>query len=339
MNIIVLPPYYEGTSFEEIAKAFTIATKSIPDNFEFISYKVLENNLEHNSLDDDRFIYGQLGILREVTNIIVKDEPLNLLFMDAFNPGLDLVKYFHEKHSIDVKYAALVHGGTYLSDDLYDFPWLRHYEEAWFSTYDILYVSSDYSYSRLPDNYKKKARVFPWGMDAFTPIVSKKDIDVIFPHRLDRDKGADFLLDVADAMPNIHFAITIPSKNAVAGNHYYDRAITCKNVSVIVGESNDQHVRTLGRAKIVFSNSRQELYGYSIMKSVLSNCLPVLPKDQCYPDFFPEKYMYTSIDGACELIQKYMENYQDEIYSSEFKTLKEKVNMHSFKDLLQDFIK
>lgn len=56
MNVIVLPPYYEGTSFEEIANAFAISSKSIPEPIEFIRHKVLENNLEHKSLDDDRFI-------------------------------------------------------------------------------------------------------------------------------------------------------------------------------------------------------------------------------------------------------------------------------------------
>ncbi len=339
MNVIVLPPFYDGTSFQEISSAFKKAAKGVDLPVKFIQRAPLKNTLTHNSLDDDRYVRGQADLLRKLVTIRPgDDEDLKILFMDAFNPGLDLIRYYHEQQSVNAKYAALVHGGTYLADDLYDFPWLINFENAWFKTYDHLYVSSHYSKTKLSPEFQDKARVFPWGMDAFKPVAPYvKDIDVIFPHRLDRDKGADLLIEVAKALPGIGFTISIPSISATENNPYYSEAVQLPNVCFAIGEDNASHYKTLSRAKVVFSNSKQELYGYSVMKSVLSDCLPVLPNDQCYPDYFSKDYIYGDKSAACDMIVDFVAHHAAETKKSAFMALKKEIRGHSFKNVLTDF--
>jgi hypothetical protein len=54
-NIIVIPPFYEGTSFEDIVNGLSevVKKKSLP--IEFIgNKKALKNNLAGDFLDDER---------------------------------------------------------------------------------------------------------------------------------------------------------------------------------------------------------------------------------------------------------------------------------------------
>lgn len=337
-NIIVLPTLYEGTSFHEIATAFKLVAKDLRREVRFIGGSVVQNELPHNMLDDQKYIDGQIDVLQRMTmpETLYADES-KILFLDAFFPGLDLIRYYHQQRGHEVTYGALIHGGTHLSNDLYDFPWLEGYENAWFNTYDVLYTSSMYSRSKLTDVFQKKARAFPWGMDAFTPKVTEKQIDVIFPHRLDRDKGADLLLWIAKSMPDVEFVITAPSSVSFTNNLYYDQARSLTNIKFLVGEDDQTHAQTLGRSKIVFSNSKQELYGYSVMKAVLSGCIPVLPNDQCYPEYFPAKYIYQDKQQACNLIRYYLENHQQESNQPTYQALQNKIRGHTFKQILDDF--
>ena len=291
-------------------------------------------------MDDHQYISGQLESLGELLKLDVpRGSRLNLLFLDAFNPGLDLIRYAHEKRGINVRYSALVHGGTYLSDDLYDFPWLSPYENSWFKTYDRLYVSSSYSKSKLSREFQDKAKIFPWGLDAFTAQpASKRDVDVIFPHRLDRDKGAHALAGLAESLPNKLFLVTVPSFQSLVGNPYYDQCRKIANIEYVVSEDDEGHAKTLGRAKVVFSNSKQELYGYSVMKAVLSGAVPVLPKDQCYPDFFPVEYMYDDLGAARNMIDKFTSNYQEDVADLKLEKVRENIRSHSFVQLVQNFL-
>lgn len=338
--VVVLSPYYEGTSFDEISRALQKAAESYSGSVTFIKQPPIKNTLTHNNLDDESYISGQIHMLGRILEYTPEsDEEVKFIFLDAFNPGLDLIKYSHQKKGITAKYTALLHGGTYLSDDLYDFPWLKKYEDAWFNTYDALYVSSPYSRSQLTPEFRSKARVFPWGLDAFVerPAIIK-EIDVIFPHRLDRDKGADEFFSLAKQFPNKVFAITVSSQEALKGNPYIDIARKIQNVCFHVEQNDEEHTKTLGKAKVVFSNAKQELYGYSIMKSVLSGCIPVLPNRQCYPDYFPQNYLYADFKMACEMVDKYTSDYDAESRSAPLTDTKQQIREHSFKALLNDVL-
>ena len=101
-------------------------------------------------------------------------------------------------------------------DDLYDYSWLKHFESGWFDINDVLYAPSYYLKNCCPKDFKKKVKITPWGLDNFTPKKSvEKKWDVIFPHRLQKDKGVDRLIEISQICTDVEFLITTPQKEVL----------------------------------------------------------------------------------------------------------------------------
>ncbi len=335
-NFIVIPPFYSGTSFEEIYNALRVAVSKTNLPIEFIGYtKPIKNNfVPKGFLDDDSYVYGQVEILRKLTK---QPNISKLLFLDFFNPGLDLIRYLFELRKVTPKLGSLLYGGTFLSDDLYSWPWLKNYETAWFETYDVVYVSSKFLYQSSPVIYQKKLKVFPLGMDAFNPTKSShkiKKYDVVFPHRLDDDKGISDFIHIASNMPNTAFVVTSPKrKQMLEQNKYYKQIEKISNITVKFEQDSSEYKKILSEAKIILSCAKQENFGYSVMKAVISGCIPVLPNKLCYPEFFNDEFLYSDLDQAIKLINKYLEQDSD----SKLKNVVDNIKEFSFIPLLKDF--
>ncbi len=68
-NIIVVPPYYKGTSFEDIVNSLSAAKKKINCNVEFYGFAKdpLDNTISsENILDDSRFINGHWEVIKSI---------------------------------------------------------------------------------------------------------------------------------------------------------------------------------------------------------------------------------------------------------------------------------
>lgn len=335
-NFIVVPPFYSGTSFEEIYNALKVAVSKTNLPIKFIGYiKPIKNNLvPKDFLDDDSYVYGQVEILRKLTK---QPNISKLLFLDFFNPGLDLIRYLFELRKIIPKLGSILYGGTFLSDDLYSWSWLKNYEAAWFETYDVVYVSSEFLYQSSPILYQRKLKVFPLGMDAFTPTKPThkiKKYDVVFPHRLDDDKGISDFMHIVSNMPNTTFVVTSPKrKQMLEQNKYYKQIEKISNITVKYEQNSSAHKKILSESKIVLSCAKQENFGYSVMKAVISGCIPVLPNKLCYPEFFSDEFLYSDINQAIKLIHKYLE--QD--FNENLKKITNSIKEYSFMPLLKDF--
>jgi len=340
-NIIAIPPYYEGTSLQDIANGFKVAVKNNYLPIEFLeATKPLKNNLKGDLLDDERYIIGQQRLIKN----LIKFGPFSkIMFLDFFNPGFDLIRYFHEQQGYKCKYGALLHGGSFLKNDLYSWNWLKNFELAWFNAYDQIYVPSYFLANSIPGIFRKKIRIFPWGLDSFEVLEkdSNKTIDVIFPHRLNKDKGIDDFLKIVRRMPNIRFCITTPQTEVILKNNYYFKKLSkYKNITFLFGQSADEHKCTLLNSKIVLSCAKQENFGYAVIKATASGCIPILPNRLCYPEFFDKRFLYNNIIEAISLIKFYIseQNIKDvtQINKKLLKLRKELKNF-SFTNLLNDF--
>lgn len=336
-NIIVIPPYYEGTSFQDIVESLKEASKKISLPIKFIGYdSPLKNNFNDEFLDDKKYVIGQSLLLKKIINI----GPVSkILFLDFFNPGIDLIKYFHEQQKYNCKYSVLLHGGSFLKHDLYPFGWIKHFELGWFEIYDIVYTPSNFLATALPRKLQEKTKVFPWGLDNFMEQKYKnaKTIDVIFPHRINSDKGIEDLINIISKMPDVKFVITSPqNKNAFRKNCYYKSINNYKNAVFLFGQSEKEHIKTLSKAKVVLSCAKQENFGYAVMKAVLSGCIPVLPNRLCYPEFFDDAFLYNNVKGAVDKIYSYLNQDMNKI-EQKMIINKKKIRLFSFSNLLKDF--
>lgn len=335
-NAVVCPLIYQGTSFEDIAKAMKNAAEPLSLPIEFIGYgHFQENNLKAGLLDDEAYIRHQVELLGELTK---RDDLKKILFLDFFQPGLDLLRYAFEQKGIECKLGSLLHGGTFLQGDLYSWGWLAGFEKAWAGIYDAIYVPSKHLESQCGPLNSSSLRVFPWGMDGILPVETAKgprDIDVVFPHRLDADKGIEDLAAIAEALPDVSFAVTsVQSEAVINENPYLAKLKHLPNVKFLSSQSREMHNDLLSRSKVVLSCAKQENFGYAVMKAVERGCIPVLPKSLCYPEFFDKSYLYSSLEEAVAMIRKKTASgFSDE----ELQRREEFVRKISFKPLLEDF--
>ncbi len=334
-NAIVCPLIYQGTSFEDIAKALKNAADEMKLPVEFIGCDHFqENNLKAGFLDDEAYIQRQVELLGQ---LVKADHLRKILFVDFFQPGLDLLKYAFEQKGIECKFGSLLHGGTFLQGDLYSWGWLTGFERAWSGIYDAIYVPSKHLESKCAPLGSQSIRVFPWGMDGILPtnaIDGPRDVDVVFPHRLDADKGIEDLAAIAEALPECTFVVTsVQSASIINENPFATKLRGLPNVKFLSSQTREMHNDLLSRSKVVLSCARQENFGYAVMKAVERGCIPVLPKTLCYPEFFRDEYLYSDVKGAVEMIQNRLAKSADE----QLQERQEFVRGISFKPLLEDF--
>ncbi|HUT22155.1 MAG TPA: glycosyltransferase [Candidatus Bipolaricaulota bacterium] len=334
-NIIAIPPYYLGTSFEDIVRGLKLSIKHIGIKATMVGYiKPLDNCIKGGILDDSDYITGQFKLIEKLIALGKVDR---ILFLDFFNPGIDLLKYYYTQQGIICRLGALLHGGSFLPNDLYSWPWLKKTEFAWASIYDRIYVPSRFLAEECPQDFCKKIKVSPWGMDAFRKCLLSHKIkyDVIFPHRLDDDKGIEQFCCIVSKLPAVGFVVTFPQPmNIMRKNKYFKMLQRYKNIIFIAEQSSTEHIQTLAQSRIVLSCSKQENFGYAVMKAVACGCIPVLPNNLCYPDFFPERFLYTTSKEAIYLISHYIKDCNNKNIEHE---LVDRVKKYSFVPILKDF--
>jgi len=124
-----------------------------------------------------------------------------------------------------------------LPRDLYKWNRLKYSEELWFDIFDVVYVPSKHLYDMIPVQFRRKVKVMPRGVDSFllgesiTYQNRDKDIDILFPHRLDDDKGIDDLIYIISSLP--HYNFTITSFKPLIHNEYYILLKKHKNVKFV----------------------------------------------------------------------------------------------------------
>ena len=334
-NYFVITPYYKGTALEEIVNSVIVAARHVSAKIRIIGFlEPLDNKLHTEFLDDEKYPVMQARLNEMLLRV---RSPKRMLFLDFFNPGLDLLRYTHKQKGILCKYGALLHGGTFLEHDLYNFDWLENFELAWAYVYDKIYAPAYFIAEKFPKNLRNKVVVKSWGMDSFRPASGhNRRYEVIFPHRLNKDKGIDDLYKIARRLPKINFYVTAPQKmNYLKSNDYFKKLSARGNVHILANQTDEMHHKTLAQSKIVLSCACQEIFGFSIMKSVLSGCIPVLPNRQIYPYYFSTDFLYNTIDEACQLIKRYLRDAA--LPFERLKAVRNRIKNLSFINILKDF--
>ncbi|MDX9971192.1 MAG: glycosyltransferase [Candidatus Gracilibacteria bacterium] len=333
-NIIFIPPYYEGTSFEDIINGikWSIEKNNMPISI-FGSIAVKKNTPNFGNFDDAKYM------VEYINNLILLSKNFcieKILFIDFFSPGLDIFQYVTDLQSRNIKKGALIHGGSFVPGDLYNWAWLHYAENLWAKLFDILYVPSYYAKATLPKDFAT-SKIFPWGINhiKFRPQQRKRNT-ILFPHRLEEDKGVKDFIDLVEDLPDIQF-IVVNSKK-LDENKYYQYLKDKKNVRFIVGEHGKKHLSTISQNKIVLSTAEQETYGYAVAKSVLSGCIPILPNSKVYPEYYSKEFLYNSLSEAKNKIEKIIKNtdYCKQLIIKLKPTI-ERFKTFEFTPLLQDF--
>lgn len=330
-SLFVVPCYYTGTSFERIYTAIAHVIKECKLPIDIMVGARFDNTLTGGALDDTRYTQAQADILSSMVTKLSAKHYERILFIDFFNPGMELVRYFAEQTEQEIKMAALLHGGTFVDGDIYEAEWVVRSEQLWGTLFDKIFVPSRYAYSQLPAYLADKASIHPWGMDAvtsegFVKPYAQRTIDVIFPHRLNSDKGIGDLAAIARQLPHVTFVVTSPSSKESAIPTELEGL---KNITYITCVSTDDLHEVMSDAKLVLSCAKQELFGYSVAEAVSLGCLPIVPGNQVYTELYSESALYHTIGEATSLISEKL--------TPSLKTPQGEV-ITSFRPLLQEFM-
>ena len=332
-NYIIAPFHFKGTSFEDIIRSLTFCLDEVDLNIRYLDAPIASKNNLTEMFDNDQYFKRHVSCLSHILEILQSDT--KLLFLDFFNPGLDIIKYHCQLKNITPKFGSLLHGSAFLAGDLYSWDWLRHYELGWLNSYDTIYCPSKFLKRALPV-FKAKTKVFPWGIDGISfQNTSRKLFDVAFPHRLEVDKGVIDFIEITQELKTTNFLITCPQeKTNISQNKYYRELAKQSNVTFKYGQNYNQHLRTLSQCKVVLSCAKQENFGYSILKAVKSGAIPVLPNRLSYQEMYASQYLYSNRTECIKLITTSLKNGESKIKLNRTKQVD-----YSFKPLLLNFFK
>lgn len=204
-----------------------------------------------------------------------------LFFHDLWFP-LEMLYYLIDGLKIDLKVRGILHAGTY---DVNDFTykrgmssWGADIEKAWFRRVEQVYVCSNYHAKLLQTEreipmWKTVYVDFPYKWKELDRYRNdEKDIEVVFPHRLDAEKCPELIAKLRE-----------------------------KGVEVFVtankGLSREEYLRVLGRAKYAVSWSYQETFGIAMAEAFRLGAIPLVPNRLSYPELFPEVCLFDSQEG------------------------------------------
>lgn len=333
-NALISPGYYSGTSFEVILDNAHVVIESDNLDIDIIAAPVQDNLLNPDQLDDNGYFKSQSEALLHASNAVTEYD--GMLFLDFFNPGLEMVAYSAEKVGKNLKIASLMHGGSFVNGDLLTSDWLARAEMTWLEINDRIYVPSEYAYSQLPDAFRKKAVVESWGVDSIPPALrttENRSGGVLFPHRLSMDKGMENFIVIAAALPEVTFTATSPSSAAVS-EELRSALQQVPNIELLHFKDRADLHAFMGSSAIVLSCAEQELFGFSVAEAVLNGCTPVLPRGQSYPELYPAAKFYMGNEAAVSTIEDVLNTYSTDAANRYAEIIKG----HSIRPLLIDFI-
>lgn len=286
-NYIIVPPYHEWTSFDDLVRSMkiSISKNNLPIKIIEIQRDTYENKKIWDHLfDNNADIIGRVDYLKKMC--MEYDIWEKYLFLDFFSPGLDVFIYNLEIcGKAKPKLGSLLHGWSFVPRDLYQWSWLKKSELLRFEIFDNIYVPSKYLKSLVPKKHKKKISVFPRWLDHIETKNSQLPpiYDVIFPHRLSDDKWIDEFLSIVESNKNIKFAVCIPS---YSDSWYIEKIKNHNNIIILEWEDNTNHLKSMQQSTVVLSCAYQENFWFAIHKAISMWCVPVLPNRAVYPEFF-----------------------------------------------------
>lgn len=127
---------------------------------------------------------------------------------------------------------------------------------------------------------------------------SSKELQVVWNHRWEHDKGPETLLEtlrlcVDKSHIKFHiigqqFRTTPPALQEIIEHH----STQCLNIGYI--ESRTDYIEILQQSDVVLSTALHEFQGLAVSEAVACGCTPIMPDRLVYPELYPASNLYQS---------------------------------------------
>lgn len=331
-NYIVFPDLYKGSALLDVADNLKKEIKKYNLDIKIIGFSGRLMEIPSGDLDKpDAFFNHNIVVLKRLKRLL-KDKD-KILFVDFFQPGLALLKYYLDGNFKNVKFGSLFHGASFIEGDFFrENRWMKNFELGLLEIMDVVYVPSDYAKNFFNKfESKRKVKVFSFG---FNPeefkcnLSRKKEYDVIIPHRWSWDRDPLIIKKIVEELPEVKFAISgygIFSNDKKLKDMFIS-IIQKENVTNLGVKSGKSHYKDLNNSKIVLAT--RDSFGYSIRKAIACGCVPLATNNSSYPEFLDKENLFNNIRGAKKKIREFLK-----IYPNNYR----KVKKTEFIKILEDF--
>ena len=243
-----------------------------------------------------------------------------LFFTDFWNPAILQVKYMKDLMDKNWKIIALAHAGSYDPSDflgrkIEDKTWSYAAETAMAEACDRLVFATAFHV----ELFKKKITINPdkimisgfpleYTQKIFEDLRNREKFNcVIFPHRNAPEKQPH--LFELTKLANPEYKFYNPMELGFTKNEYHNMLSACK---------------------VAVSFATQETLGIAMYEAMEANVLPLVPNRLSYYEMYDPLFRYDTMEEFQKKLKLFMEDYQDIVEDSAFKTNLKKLRFQYF---------
>jgi len=227
-----------------------------------------------------------------------------IIFTDAWHPGIINVKYMSELLNIPVVTHGLWHAGSYDPNDFLgrlvgDKPWIRHAEQAFIGAFDHNWLATAAHFNLMCKTYdifhNSTFDRTGWPMEYTKTMIapkmwSKKENIIVFPHRIAPEKRLDLFQRLAKHPDLKHYQFCVAMQMNLTKAEYHE---------------------LLQRARFAVSFADQETLGISMYESACAGACPIVPNRLSYTEMYDP--MFKRADSVAEAAKAILEYEQQEM--------------------------
>lgn len=222
------------------------------------------------------------------------------LVTDAWNFVITPIIYMSELLDIDVDIHGIWCAGAHDPTDILGMKvgkkWSFNQERAWFYACSKNYFATEFHKDMFLKNLDIPECDHHLAEKSAHPSIHlqercaanqhnlDRDNTIVFTHRLNSDKQPEIFRDLVKHLPT-HWNHVITQEENLSKEDYF---------------------AMLGKAKIVFSCSLHENFGYGQLEGTMSGALPAVPDRACYSEIYQDPFVYPS--EWTESFDKYIEH-------------------------------
>jgi len=232
--------------------------------------------------------------------------------------GMESLRYLSRLQGIRVYIFGFLHAASYTRGDFME-PMAdlgRWAEPLWLATCDQVFVGTEYHRQALlarrlePQDIgwlAEKVAVTgnPWRTDEARFLADSsehscqgRNIDVLFPHRPDQEKGIESFLRVIDGRGwRVAFTTGRETYRSTNAPHAAQQVVDMAErgeVELFTDLSRADFYGLLWRSKVVASTATEENFGYAMIEAMSLGALPIMPDAYSYPELVQDdaRFLY-----------------------------------------------
>ncbi|WP_445364998.1 DUF3524 domain-containing protein [Microbulbifer sp. ANSA001] len=141
-----------------------------------------------------------------------------------------------------------------------------------------------------------------WGL-GYQGEVTEDTLIISWAARWEYDKGADRLLQILQGLKEkkVKFLLNLMGQSFRNSPEEFKQIKQefCQNL-LVMGYVESEHLyrQTLRGSHVFLSTAYHEFQGLAVMEAAAMGCTPLVPDEQCYPEFYPEQLRYLGVRNA-----------------------------------------